>query len=99
MQEEILLRTDDVSATVLGLAVGEEVPWHHHSEITDHIVCLEGAIEVSVRSPEEKVVLNPGQRHTVVNLCVHRVVNVGSGAAKYLIVQGIGKYDRIMGDV
>ena len=98
MQEEILLRTDDVSATILDLAADEEVPWHYHSEITDHIICLVGTIEVSQRSPEVVSKLQPGQRCTVANGSIHRVKNVGGAAAKYLIVQGVGKYDRVMDD-
>jgi len=98
MQEEILLRTDDVSATILDLATDEEVPWHYHSEITDHIICLVGTIEVSQRSPEEVWELQPGQRCKVANGNIHRVKNVCGAPAKYLIVQGVGKYDRIMGD-
>lgn len=59
--EEVLIQTDSVSVRILELEVGEALPWHHHSEVTDHIFALDGEIEVQFGSPDEKVALGiPG---------------------------------------
>ncbi len=91
--EETLIKTDNVSVRILELGEGEKLPWHHHSEVTDYVFALNGEIEVQLRSPEEKVALAPGQRYEVKSGRVHRVVNPCKRRTKYLLVQGVGKYD------
>ena len=91
--EEVLIQTDNVSVRILELEAGEGLPWHHHSEVTDHIFALDGEIEVQFRSPEKKVALTPGQRCEVPTGRVHRVVNMCQRKTKYLLIQGVGKYD------
>ena len=96
MREEILIRTEEVSVTVLELTEGEEIGWHHHTEITDNLICLEGLFRVNLRGPDETHELSPGQRCQVVPGRSHRVTNLSDGVGRYLVVQGVGKYDRIM---
>jgi len=93
MMEEVLIKTDNVSVRILELEEGQELPWHYHSQITDYVFALDGEIEVQLRSPEEKVALTPGQRYEVKTGRVHRVVNLCRRKTKYLLVQGVGKYD------
>ncbi len=91
--EEVLIKTDSVSVRILELEAGEVLSWHHHSEVTDYVFALDGDIEVQLRAPDEKVRLAPGNRCTVATGRVHRVVNLCDKKTKYLLVQGIGKYD------
>ncbi len=91
--EETLIKTDNVSVRILELDEREELPWHHHSEVTDYVFALDGKIEVQLRSPEQRVTLAPGQRYEVMSGRVHRVVNPCQRKTKYLLVQGVGKYD------
>ncbi len=91
--EEILIKTDNVSARILDLKAGEALPWHYHSEVTDFVFALDDQIEIQLRSPEEKVLLRPGQRYTISAGRVHRVVNLCEKNNNYLLIQGIGKYD------
>lgn len=91
--EEVLINTDNVSVRILELEVGEALPWHYHSEVTDHVFALDGEIEVQLRSPDEKVALMPGERCDVPTGRVHRVVNKCNRKTKYLLIQGVGKYD------
>ena len=93
VMEEVLIKTDNVSVRILELDEGEDLPWHHHSEVTDYVFALDGKIEVQLRSPEQKVALAPGQRYEVKSGTVHRVVNPCKRKTKYLLVQGVGKYD------
>ncbi len=91
--EEVLIKTDDVGVRILGLSAGEALPWHYHSEVTDFVFALDDQIEIQLRSPEEKVLLRPGQRYTISTGRVHRVVNPCGKNNNYLLIQGVGKYD------
>jgi quercetin dioxygenase-like cupin family protein len=91
--EEVLIKTDNVSVRILELEAGGALPWHHHSEVTDYVFALDGKIEVQLRSPDEKVALAPGQRCEVPTGRVHRVVNMCQRKTRYLLIQGVGKYD------
>ncbi len=91
--EEVLIKTDNVSVRILELKEREQLPWHHHSEVTDYVFALDGEIEVQLRSPEATVTLSPGQKYQVTRGRVHRVVNPCTRKTKYLLVQGVGRYD------
>src|SRR3990172_9361912 len=91
--EEVLIQTDNVSVRILELEAEEALPWHYHSEVTDYIFALDGEIEIQLRSPDETVALTPGQRCKVSTGRVHRVVNMCQRKTKYLLIQGVGKYD------
>ena len=91
--EEVIIKTESVTVRVLSLSVGESTPWHFHKEVTDNMFCLSGAIGVLLRNPHGEISLQPGQRCEAHALRVHRVTNMGSKEAKYLLVQGVGHYD------
>ena len=91
--EEVLIKTDNVSVRIMELEEGEALPWHHHSEVTDYVFALDGGIEIQLKSPDEKVALTPGGRCEVSTGRVHRVVNMCQRKTKYLLIQGVGKYD------
>ena len=91
--EEVLIQTDNVSVRILELEAGGALPWHSHSQVTDYVFALDGEIEVQLRSPDEKVALRPGQRCDIPTGRVHRVMNMRQKKTKYLLIQGIGKYD------
>ena len=59
----------------------------------DYVFALDWEIEVQLRSPDETVALTPGQRCDVPTGRVHRVVNMCQRKTKYLLIQGVGKYD------
>lgn len=90
---EILVETKDVRVRIMSMAVGEATAWHHHTAVTDRMVCLEGPIAVECRDPEARYELHAGGYCTVPVARVHRVVNLSGGIARYLLVQGVGRYD------
>jgi quercetin dioxygenase-like cupin family protein len=92
-RDEVILETDDVRVRVLALEEGQATAWHFHSLVTDRMLCLEGAISVEFRDPAAAVALDPGGRCEVRAGRVHRVVNLASTTARYLLVQGVGRYD------
>lgn len=71
------------------------VPWHFHSTIRDTFYVLEGFIKITLRSPEGDVRLGPGETFSVEPLRPHRVSNVGTDSATFLILQGLGEYDYV----
>jgi mannose-6-phosphate isomerase-like protein (cupin superfamily) len=91
--DEIILETPDVRVRILTLAGEQATAWHFHSEVTDKMLCLEGRIGVEFRDPSARVELDPGGRCEVSVDRVHRVVNLTVEPAKYLLVQGVGRYD------
>ena len=93
-QDEFLIQTDTVRVRVMDLQPGESTPWHFHREVTDHMVCLSGVIEVRLQLDAAVYVLSPGQRCMVPVLQEHQVANASASEnASYLLIQGVGRYD------
>lgn len=90
---ETVAETPDLRMVVLTLAPGQEVPWHWHSNVSDHMICLKGAMVVEMRAPRERLELMPGERCTVPARRAHRVSGKDGGACKFAILQGLGRYD------
>ena len=88
-----IIRTADVLIREMELAEEAATEWHFHSEVADYFVCLEGRVQVATRNPDSVRLLEPGQRCSVSPGLVHRVVNLDKGMSKYLLVQGVGRYD------
>jgi len=93
MGNQELIKTDKVSVRVMELAEGASTNWHYHSEITDYIVCLSGAVKVETKNPDEETILHPGQRIVIMSHQPHCVVNAHISGSEYLLIQGVGKYD------
>ena len=90
---EMVAETPDLRMLVLTLGPGQAVPWHWHSAVTDHMICLEGSMVVEMRAPREVIELQPGQRCTVPVKRAHHVSGKNGGRCKFAILQGIGRYD------
>lgn len=90
---EMVAETPELRAVRLTLAAGQCVPWHWHSAIDDHFICLEGAIEIETRAPRGKHRLAPGNEHAVPAKVAHIVRNVADGRSRFMVIQGIGPYD------
>lgn len=79
----------------LQISPSQSVPWHFHRFVDDTFYVLNGRIRVSMREPDEDVVLGPGETRTVGRLLPHSVANAGPDSATFLILQGIGPYDYV----
>lgn len=94
IKDEIIIQTGDVKVRVMTLLPGEATVRHHHTEVTDFMVGLEGSIQVLLFSPDETVDLAPGERCRVKPGRSHKVLNTDSVLpASYLLIQGVGQYD------
>jgi len=97
---EWIAQGSDVFVKEFTLAEHEEVPWHHHTEIFDVFYCLEGRLEVyrkDVFTGESMptLKLEVGDSAKVDVGTAHRPYNPGPGRLRFLIVQGVGKYDYL----
>ncbi len=85
----------DLRVSILTIDAGEEVPWHSHDIIDDDFFCMEGPMQVETRRPDAVTVLNPGETFKVPVGQPHRVTGVDDGPCKFMIVQGMGKYNFV----
>ncbi len=92
-RDDIIL-TDKARVASIQLNIGEESPWHLHSEVTENVICLNGQIKLQYGSQGEFMVLSPGQRHEVPPKKIHNLINLSNEKSAYLLVQN-GAYDFI----
>jgi len=92
---ETVAAGQDLRVRAYTLAPGELIPWHSHSEITDDFFVLSGELTVETRAPAGRHSLGAGERHRVAPGHVHQTSNHGAADCRFLLVQGIGKYDWI----
>ena len=92
---EVVAKVKELRASILTVGPGQCVPWHHHSEVTDTVFCIEGPMQVETRTPDEARILAPGDTTVITPGQPHRVSGVDGGRCKFLIIQGVGNYDFI----
>ncbi len=90
---ETIAATDDLRVRHFTMGIGETIPWHFHSAVTDWYFCLEGRVRVETRAPRRTTRMTVGQSCTVAVKTTHRVANDGDAACRFLLVQGVGAYD------
>ncbi len=94
----VIAQTSDIRIVEYTLGAGERHPWHHHTEVSDRVYCLEGLIGMDLREPSRQFRLQPGESCEVPVGTVHHVSNAGAGTGRYLLIQALGKYDYIRAD-
>jgi quercetin dioxygenase-like cupin family protein len=95
--EPVVIGTD-VQARIFTLAPGEFIPWHRHSESTDHYFVLRGTLSISTRDPNDERMLEMGGRYKITAGTSHIIANRGETDCLFLLLQGVGKYDFIKSD-
>lgn len=96
---DVLVSRPDVRLLVQGHGQGQCIPWHSHDVIADTFFCTQGQARVATRNPDVVHVLSPGQSCTVEPTVAHMVSGVNSSPCEILILQGIGRYNYVAGDV
>jgi len=89
-----IAKGSDVGVQERTLSPGESIPWHYHTIISDTTYCLEGSVQIEMLSPPERVLLDVGQSHAVPTNRPHQITPHGDRPCRFLLVQGVGKYDR-----
>jgi len=90
----LIAKGSDVRVQERTLAPGDEIPWHYHTLVTDTTYCIDGTVRIEMLDPPEQVVIARGQSHAVTPNRPHRVTPDGDRPCRFLLVQGVGKYDR-----
>ena len=93
--QQWIVKTPEVSVQILSLGSGQEVPWHLHTVVTDTIVCLDGPMVVNIRDVAEGKELQAGDTFTVPPKTPHQVAGKDGGPCRFLVVQGVGKFDCV----
>jgi quercetin dioxygenase-like cupin family protein len=91
----IIAETPDLRALHITLAVGDVIPWHFHSHVTENFTCAKGVLVVETKAPRDRHRLEAGERLKLPPRTAHRVSNGGGGDCCFVLVQGIGPYDFI----
>jgi quercetin dioxygenase-like cupin family protein len=92
---EIVVAGKDVQARVITLAAGDSIPWHYHTETTDHYFVLRGSLTIATRNPNEEHELGIGDRHRIMPGTAHLLSNRGTTQTQFLLLQGVGNYDWV----
>ncbi len=99
---DIVAETADLRVSRITLTPGGSIPWHRHSHVDDRFFCTEGEMTVETREPRQNHSqtrrLTPGGEVTVPAGTAHVVSNVGAERCRFVLVQGMGAYDRIPED-
>jgi quercetin dioxygenase-like cupin family protein len=94
----VVAKGADVLVRECTLDPGEAIPWHRHSEVSDYYYGLEGVVLIETRNPLARQEIGVGQSATVAPPTVHYVSNPGTQPCRFLLVQGVGKYDFVKAD-
>lgn len=94
----IIAESAEVQVKEFTLAAGEQVPWHHHTHVFDVFYCIEGSLTVERRDVRsggrlDDLVLQIGDSVKVEPGTAHRPFNPGTAICRFVLIQGIGKYD------
>jgi quercetin dioxygenase-like cupin family protein len=89
-----IVKGSDVGVQERTLAPGDEIPWHYHTVITDTAYCIEGVVRIDMLDPPEHVLLAPGESHAVAPHRPHQIMAEGEHPCRFLLIQGVGDYDR-----
>ena len=89
-----IVKSSDVGVQERTLAPGDVVPWHYHTAIIDTPYCVEGSLQVDLLDPPEQIMLEAGQSYSITTGRPHSITGTGSKACRFLLIQGVGSYDR-----
>ena len=91
----VVAKGADVLVREYVLGPGEFIPWHHHTQVTDHYYSLESVVLIETRARDARRELSPGESATVTPPTAHQVSNPSGEPCRFLLIQGVGKYDFI----
>ncbi len=91
----VVAKGSDVLVREYALGPGEMIPWHHHTQVTDHYYGLEGSVQIETRAPAACHELRPGGSVTVTPPTAHHVTNSSGKLCRFLLIQGVGQYDFV----
>ena len=91
----VIAKGADVLVREYVLGPGESIPWHHHTQVTDHYYGLEGKVLIETRAPLARRELVSGESTAVTPPTPHHASNPYGEPCRFLLIQGVGKYDFV----
>jgi quercetin dioxygenase-like cupin family protein len=91
----VIAKGADVLVREYVLDPGQVIPWHHHTQVTDHYYGLEGRVLIETRAPAARRELAPGESAIVTPPTAHHVSNSSGTPCRFLLIQGVGQYDFV----
>ena len=92
---EVVDERDGVKITRIILEPGEEVPWHHHTEVTDTFYPVVGPLTIETKAPDGMVEISSGNVFQTDVGQPHRVSNGSRHQVQFLLIQGGGAFDFV----
>ena len=92
---ELVAEDDGLRVQILSLGIGEKIPRHSHSAVSDIVICLEGTTVVETRAPRARHELAPGKHCVVARKTAHEVTGKDGDGCRFVIVHGVGEYDFV----
>ncbi len=92
---EPIMKGSDVQARLFTLAPGDTIPWHFHQMSADHYFILEGALTIKTRNPKKTRTIVVGSDYRIVPGTAHLITNRSVADCRFLLLQGVGKYDWV----
>ncbi|MCC7081143.1 MAG: cupin domain-containing protein [Burkholderiales bacterium] len=89
-----IAKGSDVGVQERTLAPGQTIPWHYHTIITDTAYCLDGTVQIELLGPPERVLLSSGESFAIPTHRPHKLTSSGERPCRFLLIQGVGEYDR-----
>jgi quercetin dioxygenase-like cupin family protein len=94
-QVETIMADPVIRARLFTLAPREVIPWHRHTEVTDHYFVLRGHLTIETRLKQPRTELKIGDRFQITPGTDHQLTNNGPSDCEFLLLQGTGAYDWI----
>ena len=85
----------DMQPRLFTLAPRDKIPWHCRSECADHYFVLEGTLTIMTRKLKREKSVRVGNRYRIAPGTPHVISNRSGADCRFLLLQGIGKRDRI----
>jgi quercetin dioxygenase-like cupin family protein len=85
----------DMQARLFVLAPGETIPWHHHTNSSDHYFVLDGILTALTRYPERTHPVSAGSHFAILPGTPHLITNRSKTDCRFLLLQGVGSFDWI----
>jgi len=93
--EQVMVGSD-MRARLFTLAPGETIPWHYHRGAADHYFVLEGELVVLTRATNEAThTVGIGSDYPIEPGTPHQISNRSTKNCRFLLLQGVGKYDWV----
>lgn len=96
-EHQLLFKNDSTLLRLMTLDAHETGLNHHHTQLLETVICVEGEIILTTEDSHEPLLLRPGQQASIAAQVHHCIENRCDVQARYILAQTGGAYDFIPG--